>query len=57
MSSGVVASQGGVDPDHRSQSRSQSAQDDDASMGQLTVITPVPRRISTRMSGEGLPAA
>ena len=48
---------GGVDADHRRKSLSHSAQDDYASMGQLTVITPVPRRFSTRISEVGLPAA
>jgi hypothetical protein len=48
---------GGVCADHRRQSLSHSALDDDASMGQLTVITPVPRRITTRLSKVRLPAA
>jgi hypothetical protein len=42
--------QSGSCPSHLSYFRSQAAQHNDASMGQLTVITPVPRRISTRRS-------
>src|SRR4249920_1473917 len=39
-----------VDPDHRSNSRSQAAHSDAAAHGQLTLIMVAPRRSSIRMS-------